>query len=319
MWRRGSALLPTLARAGIARVYSLGMGASTLPPDARRQARAFSSLPREVRADRDEFAELKTVLHQDQALTSLHGKPLFVLTADLGQQSGWSASQDKLATLSTNSAHQTTQGATHVALLEEEHYAAVSSQAIACCGSCRSDWHAARALVERAPQIPNDEQTASKHYFAFSLAAVAAALVLVAVSAAAPSPNARVPSPTGQFHVGTRTMALTDPARRDPQQTKQPRSLVIQFWYPTAADRPTRGVPVSCSGALHREKQRSGTSTSPRSEARRDRQRGAIAAAWWLARCSLLTGVRRRTRPLHQPHRGPRQPRIRGCRDRPPR
>ena len=88
-------------------------------------------LPREVRADRDEFAELKTVLRQDQALTSLDGKPLFVLTADLGQQSGWFASQDKLATLSTNSAHQTTQGATHVALLEEEHYAAVSSQAIA--------------------------------------------------------------------------------------------------------------------------------------------------------------------------------------------
>ena len=89
--------------------------------------------------------------------------------------------------------------------------------------------------MERAPQIPNDEQTASRRYFAFSLAAVAAALVLVAVSAAAPSPNARVPRPTGQFHVGTRTMALTDPARRDPQQTKQPRSLVIQFWYPTAA------------------------------------------------------------------------------------
>jgi len=131
LWRRGSALLPTLARAGVARVYSLGMGASTLPPDARRQAGAFSSLPREVRADRDEFAELKTVLHQDQALTSLDGKPLFVLTADLGQQSGWFASQGKLATLSTNSAHQTIQGATHVALLEEEHYAGVSSRAIA--------------------------------------------------------------------------------------------------------------------------------------------------------------------------------------------
>jgi pimeloyl-ACP methyl ester carboxylesterase len=131
LWRRGSALLPTLARAGIARLYSLGLGASTLPPDARRQARAFSSLPREVRADRDEFAELKTVLHQDQALTSLDGKPLYVLTADLGQQSGWFASQDKLAALSTNSAHQTTKGATHVALLEDEHYAAVSSRAIA--------------------------------------------------------------------------------------------------------------------------------------------------------------------------------------------
>ena len=30
-------------------------------------------------------------------------------------------------------------------------------------------------------------------------------------------------------------MALTDPARREPQQAKQPRSLVIQLWYPTAA------------------------------------------------------------------------------------
>ncbi len=131
MWRRGSALLPTLARAGIARVYSLVMGSSTLPPDARRQARAFSSSPRELRADRDEFAELRTVFRQDQALTSLGGKPLFVLTADLGQQSGWFAAQGKLAALSTNSAHQTTQGATHVALLEDEHYAALSSRAIA--------------------------------------------------------------------------------------------------------------------------------------------------------------------------------------------
>jgi pimeloyl-ACP methyl ester carboxylesterase len=131
LWRRGSALLPTLARAGVARIYSLGMGASTLPPDARRQARAFSSLPREVRADRDEFAELKTVLRQAQALKSLDGKPLFVLTADLGQQSGWFAAQDKLAALSTNSAHQRTQGATHVAFLEDEHFAAVSTRAIA--------------------------------------------------------------------------------------------------------------------------------------------------------------------------------------------
>ena len=130
MWRRGSALLPTLARAGIARV-TLGTGSSTLPPDARRQARAFSSSPRELRANRDEFAELRTVLRQVQALKSLGAKPLFVLTADLGQQSGWSAAQDKLATLSTNSAHQTTQGATHEALLEDEHYAALSSRAIA--------------------------------------------------------------------------------------------------------------------------------------------------------------------------------------------
>ena len=84
----------------------------------------------ELRADRDEFAELRTVFRQDKALTSLGGKPLFVLTADMGQQSGWPAAQNKLAGLSTNSVHQTTQGATHVALLEDRNYAAVSSRAI---------------------------------------------------------------------------------------------------------------------------------------------------------------------------------------------
>jgi pimeloyl-ACP methyl ester carboxylesterase len=130
MWLRASALLPTLARDGVARVYSLGMGFSSLPPDARRQARAFSSSPREMRADRDEFAMLRTVFRQDKALTSLGTKPLFVLTADVGQQSGWPAAQNKLAALSTNSVHTTTHGATHVALVEDRRYAAVTSGAI---------------------------------------------------------------------------------------------------------------------------------------------------------------------------------------------
>jgi pimeloyl-ACP methyl ester carboxylesterase len=131
LWRRVSALLPTLARAGIARL-SVGMsGFSSLPADARRQARAFASSPRELRADRHEFAELRTVFRQDKSLTSLGGKPLFVLTADVGQQSGWLAAQNRLATLSTNSVHQTTHGATHEALLEDRNYAAVTGRAIA--------------------------------------------------------------------------------------------------------------------------------------------------------------------------------------------
>jgi pimeloyl-ACP methyl ester carboxylesterase len=129
MWRRGSALLPTLARAGVARAYSLA-SFSSLPSDARRAARAFGSSPRELRADRDEFAQLPTVFRQDKALTSLREKPLFVLSADVGQMSGWSAAQSELATLSTNSVHQTTHGATHEALLVDRNYAAVSSRAI---------------------------------------------------------------------------------------------------------------------------------------------------------------------------------------------
>jgi pimeloyl-ACP methyl ester carboxylesterase len=131
LWRRGQALLPTLARAGIPRVFGLAMGAGSLPSDASRQAREFSAAPRELRADRVEFAALRTVFRQDKALTSLGGKPLFVLTADLGQQSGWPAAQRKLATLSTNSAHHTTHGATHMSLLEDENFAAVSARAIA--------------------------------------------------------------------------------------------------------------------------------------------------------------------------------------------
>jgi pimeloyl-ACP methyl ester carboxylesterase len=129
MWRRASALLPTLARAGVARVYSRSSFAS-LPTDVRHAARAFGSSPRELRADRDEFAQLRTVFRQDKALTSLGGKPLFVLSADVGQMSGWSAAQNKLSALSTNSVHQTTDGATHADLLVDRNYAAVSSRGI---------------------------------------------------------------------------------------------------------------------------------------------------------------------------------------------
>jgi pimeloyl-ACP methyl ester carboxylesterase len=110
-WRRVSALFPTAARAGITRIFGLGT-------------------PREVRADHNEFAELPTAFKQAQALTTLGSKPLVVLTADLGQQAGWSASQDKLALLSSSHAHRTTRGATHTALLDNQHYARITSLAI---------------------------------------------------------------------------------------------------------------------------------------------------------------------------------------------
>jgi pimeloyl-ACP methyl ester carboxylesterase len=129
MWRRGSAVLPSLARAGIARLTS-GLGSGGLPADARREAHAFSSSPRELRADRDEFAELPTVFDQAKALTTLGNRPLFVLTADLGQQTGWFALQDRLATLSRNSVHQTTRGATHAALLDDQSASTSASRAI---------------------------------------------------------------------------------------------------------------------------------------------------------------------------------------------
>lgn len=127
--RRLSGLLPPLARTGIVRAY-IGMTGSSLPAEAASDAQAFASSPRELNADRVEFGDLRTVMNQTKALTSLDGKPLYVLTAAVGQQSGWAAAQSRLAMLSTNSAHTTAQGATHQALLEEQRYAAISARAI---------------------------------------------------------------------------------------------------------------------------------------------------------------------------------------------
>lgn len=127
MWQRASSTLPSLARVGLKRVFATG---GSLPPDARRAAGEFGASPREARADRVEFAQLPTVFEQTKALTSLDGKPLYVLTAEIGNQRGWRPAQRKLANLSTNSLHRTATGATHAALLEEEQFAGVSSRAI---------------------------------------------------------------------------------------------------------------------------------------------------------------------------------------------
>jgi pimeloyl-ACP methyl ester carboxylesterase len=130
MWRRVSALFPSLARAGIARL-TLGRGCGGLPPSARRDTCAFASEPRELRSNRTEFLMLPTVFDQAKALKSLDGKPLAVLTAGRGQQTGWAAAQDKLAQLSRNSVHRTVQDATHSALLDDQRFAAITSRAIA--------------------------------------------------------------------------------------------------------------------------------------------------------------------------------------------
>jgi hypothetical protein len=123
------ALFPSLARTGIGRL-TLGRGFAGLPPSAREDARAFASSPRQLRSDRLEFLMLPKVFDQAKSLKSLNGKPLAVLTADVGQQRGWEAAQAKLARLSTNSVHRTAHGATHGALLEDQRFAAITSRTI---------------------------------------------------------------------------------------------------------------------------------------------------------------------------------------------
>jgi pimeloyl-ACP methyl ester carboxylesterase len=128
-WRRVGATLPSLGRAGITRL-TLGRG-SSLPPDARRSAQLFAASPRELRANRVEFAELRTVFEQTKELRSLGEKPLYVLSAGTDSQAGWAPAQARLATLSSNAVQRTVKEATHAALVDDERFAAESSDAIA--------------------------------------------------------------------------------------------------------------------------------------------------------------------------------------------
>ncbi len=129
MGRRLYSVMPTFARAGIAKLSAPSQFA-TLPQAARRQARTFATSPRELRADHADFAELPTVFEQAKALKSLDAKPLAVLTAGVGTQRGWVAAQNRLAKLSRNSEHRTVAGATHAALLEDKEFASITTRAI---------------------------------------------------------------------------------------------------------------------------------------------------------------------------------------------
>jgi pimeloyl-ACP methyl ester carboxylesterase len=96
-------LAPSLARTGL---LGIALG---LPAD--------QSTPAAAHAARDELATLPTVLQQAQALTSLGGRPLVVVTAGSGQQAGWLAAQDAMANLSTSIEHRIIAAATHTSLI----------------------------------------------------------------------------------------------------------------------------------------------------------------------------------------------------------
>ena len=129
MFRRASALLPSLSRLGVGRLF-YGSQYASLPFTARDEERAFWSTARHNRSLRDEFAELPTAMQQAQFLTSLGSRPLVVLTAGAGAEKGWMALQDDLARLSTNSVHRLLPAATHAMVTEEKGAAAQSGKAI---------------------------------------------------------------------------------------------------------------------------------------------------------------------------------------------
>jgi pimeloyl-ACP methyl ester carboxylesterase len=122
------ALTPSLARLGIGQ---LAQSSSGLPEPAAGQFQAFGSSPRGWRNGAEESATMPGLFSQTQALTTLGSTPLVVLTARESVQTinGWTAAQDRMAALSTNSSHLAADS-THVGLLADEQGAGMSADAI---------------------------------------------------------------------------------------------------------------------------------------------------------------------------------------------
>ena len=126
---RVSALVSASARLGLGRLYSR-FDFGDLPARSRDEARAGAATAGSVRSTIDEYAQANASIAQAASLGDFADKPLVVLTAGRGNDAAWSAAQNELATLSTNSAHRVIEGATHEALVADEHHAAATTQAI---------------------------------------------------------------------------------------------------------------------------------------------------------------------------------------------
>ena len=126
---RLSALLSSTARFGLMRLI-VGLSSDTLPPDSEDAERASLATSEHLRSTIDEYRQGGSSAKEASALTTFDNRPLFVLTAGEGSRPGWMPKQDKLAALSTNSAHHVVADAAHADLAVDERAAAATSQAI---------------------------------------------------------------------------------------------------------------------------------------------------------------------------------------------
>ncbi len=123
-------VLPTLYRLGAGQLVPTSTF-TALSPMATAQIDAFANSPRGARNMSDEHSQLPDVFTQAQALTTFGAKPLAVVTSreNADGTRGWTAAQDQLAALSTNSIHWVSD-ATHVGILSDTAGSADSVRAI---------------------------------------------------------------------------------------------------------------------------------------------------------------------------------------------
>jgi pimeloyl-ACP methyl ester carboxylesterase len=126
---RISALISTSARLGLGRLYAQSAFGS-LPPRSRDEVGASVATASTLRSTIDEYIQATASMEQAAALRDFADKPLIVLTAGSGHDAAWSAAQNRMARLSTNSVHRIIADATHEDLIAHEEDAAATTQAI---------------------------------------------------------------------------------------------------------------------------------------------------------------------------------------------
>jgi pimeloyl-ACP methyl ester carboxylesterase len=126
---RVSALVSTAARLGLGRLYGQSSFGS-LPPRSRDEVRASVATASTLGSTIDEYLQAPASMEQAAALGDFADKPLIVLTAGSGHDAAWSAAQNRMARLSTNSVHRIIDGATHEDLITDQEDAAATTQAI---------------------------------------------------------------------------------------------------------------------------------------------------------------------------------------------
>jgi pimeloyl-ACP methyl ester carboxylesterase len=116
LMKRGLGLMPTLARVGLGPVIGASSHLSGAEGDL---VEAMSSTVRAQRNGRDELSVVPRVFEQSQSLVTLDDRPLVVLTASENLSTeGWSAAQDRLAALSSDSVHRDVRSS-HAGMLED--------------------------------------------------------------------------------------------------------------------------------------------------------------------------------------------------------
>lgn len=126
---RASGLMSATARLGLIRMFN-ETTFGTLPASSRDEVRAKGATAASLGASLDEYVQANASAEAAAGLRDFADKPLFVLTADIGTAEGWSTTQARLATLSTNAAHRVVEGADHQAFIADKEGAAVTTSAI---------------------------------------------------------------------------------------------------------------------------------------------------------------------------------------------